>query len=99
MSHASPFTWRYSTGAMILCAVRWYVRNALRYRDGEGEELMRARGVTVDPTAVFRGVQRYAPELDIHYWRYLRATKDSYRADETSITHQALALSLSGGRC
>jgi transposase, IS6 family len=36
---------------------------------------MRARGVTVDHTTVFRRVQRYAPELDTRCRRYLCATK------------------------
>ena len=50
------FTWRHCTGEIIVCGVRWDLRYALRYRDGE--ELLRERGVTVDHTTVFDGVAR-----------------------------------------
>ena len=49
------------------------------------EELLRERGLGVDQTTVFRGVQRYAPELDRPCRPSLRATIDSYRLDETYI--------------
>ena len=42
-------------------------------------------GFHVDQTTVFRGVQRYAPELDQWCRPSLRATNDSYRLDETYI--------------
>ena len=62
MSDSPLFKWRYFQADIILCAVRWYLRYALSYRDVE--ELMRERGVWVDHTTVFCWVQRYAPELD-----------------------------------
>jgi transposase, IS6 family len=83
VSLAPPFKWRRFTAEMILCAVRWYLRYALSYRDVE--ELMQERGVAVDHTTIFRWVQRYAPELDKRCCPYLKATNDSYRVDETSI--------------
>lgn len=83
MSDPSLFKWRPFQADIILCAVRWYLRYALSYRDGE--ELLRERGVWVDHTTVFRWVQRYAPELDRRCRPYLRATNDSYRGDETYI--------------
>jgi transposase, IS6 family len=83
MSNPSLFKWRHFQADIILCAVRWYLRYALSYRDVE--ELMRERGVVVDHTTVFRWVQRYAPELDKRCRPYLRATNDSYRVDETYI--------------
>jgi IS6 family transposase len=55
----------------------------LSYRDVE--ELMHERGVSVDHTAVFRWVQRYAPELERRCRPLLKATNDSYRVDETYI--------------
>jgi IS6 family transposase len=70
-----------ATQPIILCAVRWYLRYALSYRDVE--ELMRERGVWVDHTTVFRWVQCYAPELDKRCRPQLKATNDSYRVDET----------------
>jgi transposase, IS6 family len=83
MSNPSLFKWRHFQADIILCAVRWYLRYALSYRDVE--ELMRERGVVVDHATVFRWVQRYAPELDKRCRPYLRATNDSYRVDETYI--------------
>src|SRR5215475_3950346 len=83
MSELPLFKWRHFTAEMILCAVRWYLRYALSYRDAE--ELMQGRGVTVDHTTIFRWVQRYAPELKKRCWSQLNAANDSYRVDETSI--------------
>ena len=54
--------WRHCAGEIIVCGVRWYLRDALSYRNVE--ELLRERGVSIAHTTVFRGVQRYAPELD-----------------------------------
>lgn len=83
MSDPSLFKWRHFQADIILCAVRWYLRYALSYRDVE--ELMRERGVWVDHTTVYRWVQRYAPELDQRCRPYLHVTNDSYRVDETYI--------------
>jgi IS6 family transposase len=83
MRDSSLFKWRHFEAEIILCAVRWYLRYALSYRDVE--ELLRERGVRVDHTTVFRWVQRYAPELDKRCRPSLRATNDSYRVDETYI--------------
>jgi transposase-like protein len=62
MSDPSLFKWRHFEADIIPCAVRWYLRYALSYRDVA--ELLRERGVWVDHTTVFRWVQRYAPELN-----------------------------------
>jgi transposase, IS6 family len=83
MSDPSLFKWRHFEADIILCAVRWYLRYALSYRDVE--ELLRERGVWVDHTTVYRWVQRYALELDRRCRPSLRATNDSYRVDETYI--------------
>jgi IS6 family transposase len=83
MSDPPLFKWRHFQADIILCAVRWYLRYVLSYRDVE--ELMRERGVWVDHTTVFRWVQRYAPELDKRCRPQLKATNDSYRVDETYI--------------
>jgi transposase, IS6 family len=74
------FKWRHFEAEIILCAVRWYLRYALNYRDVE--ELLRERRVSADHTTVFRWVRRYAPELDRRCRSYLRATNDSHRVDE-----------------
>ena len=83
MSAPSLFKWRHFEADIILCAVRWYLRYALSYRDVE--ELLRERGISVDHTTVFRWVQRYAPELEQRCRPLLKATNDSYRVDETYI--------------
>jgi transposase-like protein len=83
MSDPSLFKWRHFEAEIILCAVRWYLRYALSYRDVE--ELLRERGISVDHTTVFRWVQCYAPELDQRCRPQLRVTNDSYRVDETYI--------------
>jgi transposase-like protein len=58
MSDHSLFKWRHFEADIILCAMRWYLRYALSYRDVE--ELLQERGVQVDHTTVFRWVQRVA---------------------------------------
>ena len=83
MHQAPPFQWSHFTAEMILCAVRWYLRYALSYRDME--EPIRERCVTVDHTTVFRWIQRYAPELEKRCRPRLKATNDSYLGDETTI--------------
>ena len=83
MHDPALFKWRHFQADIIVCAVRWYLRYALRYRDVE--ELLRERGVWVDHTTVFRWVQRYAPALEKRCRPLLKATHDSYRVDETYI--------------
>jgi transposase, IS6 family len=46
---------------MILLAVRWYLRYPLAYE--HVSELLIERGVHVDRSCIWRGVQVYAPEL------------------------------------
>jgi transposase, IS6 family len=83
MSDPSLFKWRHFEADIILCAVRWYLRYALSYRDVD--ELLRERRIAVDHTTVFRWVQRYAPELDQRGRPHLSLTNDAYRVDETYI--------------
>jgi transposase, IS6 family len=83
MNDPALFKWPHFEADIILCAVRWYLRYALSYRDVE--ELLQERGVSIDHTTVFRWVQRYAPELDQRCRPRLKRTNDSYRVDETYI--------------
>jgi transposase, IS6 family len=55
------------------------------YRDLE--EMLTERGVPVDHTTAYRGVQRYAPELDkqTRWYRRVEWTAQSWRVDETYI--------------
>jgi transposase, IS6 family len=83
MSDSPLFKWHRFEADIILCAVRWYLRYALSYRDVE--ELMWERGVWVDHPTVFRWVQDYAPELDKRCRPHLKTTNDTYRVGETYI--------------
>jgi IS6 family transposase len=48
-------------------------------------DVLAERGLTVDHVTVWRWVQRYAPELDRRLRKRLKATNDSWRADETYV--------------
>lgn len=80
------FKWRQTEPVLILCAVRWYLRYSLSYRDVE--ELLTERGLETDHTTVWRWVQRYGPELEQRMRRYLKATNKSWRVDETYVRVQ-----------
>jgi transposase-like protein len=67
---SSPFKWRHYAPDIILLCVRWYCRYSLSYRDLE--EVMSARGLSVDHASVWIWVQRYAPETN----RRMRPHKD-----------------------
>jgi transposase-like protein len=56
------FKWRHFEPEIIVCAVRWYLRFSLSYRDVE--ELLAERGLCADHTTIWRWVQRYAPETE-----------------------------------
>jgi IS6 family transposase len=78
------FKWRHFEPPIIVCAVRWYLRYSLSYRDVE--ELVTERGLPVDHTTIWRWVQRYAPELNKRCRRELKPTNGSWRVDETYIS-------------
>ena len=77
------FKWRQTEPALILCAVRWYLRYSLSLRDVE--ELLEERGLKADHTTVWRWVQRYGPELEQRLRRHLKPTNKSWRVDETYV--------------
>src|SRR5688572_7054958 len=85
MCRARPplFKWRHFEPTVITCAVGWYLRFSLSYRDVE--ELLTERGVPADHTTIWRWVQRYAPELHKRCRRELKPTNGSWRVDETYI--------------
>ena len=45
--------------------------------------MLRNRGVSVDHTTIYRGIQAYAPELEKRLRPHLRPTTGSWRVDET----------------
>ncbi len=100
----SPFKWRHSEPTIILLCVRWYCRYQLSYRDLE--EMMRERGLSVDHTAVWRWVQRYAPVINKRMRPRLKMSGTSYRLDETYVKavavhhrHRQACLLPGGIRC
>lgn len=68
---------------LILCWVRWYCKYWVSYRDLG--EMMQERGVAVDPSRLFRWVQRYAPEFEKRVPAYQGYGSTSWRVDETYI--------------
>ena len=83
MSERPIFKWRHFAPEIILCAVRWYLRYSLSYR--EVQELLEERDLRVDHTTVWRWVQGYAPELEQRTRPHLKPTNKSWRVDETYV--------------
>ena len=77
------FKWRQTEPELILCAVRWYLRYSLSFRDVE--ELLSERGLKADHTTIWRWVQCYGPELEGRLRRHLKPTNQSWRVDETYV--------------
>src|SRR5262245_54610166 len=73
------FKWRHFAPEVILCAVRWYLRYSLSYRDVQG--LLVERGLEIDHTTAWRWVQDYAPELEERTRPHLKPTNKSWRVD------------------
>ena len=63
--------------------VRWYYKYGISYRDLA--EMMQERSVNVDPTTIFRWVQRYAPVIDNQIHRDQGRRSGSWRVDETYV--------------
>ncbi len=68
---------------VILWAVRWYLQFPVSYRDLE--RMLADRGVAVDHVTLFRGVQRFAPELERRLRRHLRPCRGPWHVDETYV--------------
>ena len=82
------FKWRQTEPELILCAVRWYLRYSLSFRDVE--ELLSERGLKADHTTIWRWVQRYGPELEERLRRHLKPSNRSWRVDETTFVSRAV---------
>jgi transposase, IS6 family len=63
--------------------VRWYCKYGISYRDLA--EMMSERGVSVNPSTIFRWVQRYAPEIEKRVRPYQGHRSGSWRVDETYV--------------
>src|SRR5438309_8500062 len=80
---AALFRGRHFTDEIIVLCVRWYLRYSLSYRDLT--EIMCERNLSIDPSTIWRWVQRYAPELNERVRRELKPTNGSWRTDETYV--------------
>lgn len=69
MSSEQPFKRHRFPAAVILCAVRTYLRYPLSYQDVT--DLLSERGLDVDRSTVFRWVQKFGPELSKRTERHL----------------------------
>jgi transposase-like protein len=69
--------------AVIVLAVRWYLRFSLSYRDVE--ELLTERGVEVDHVTVYRWVLRFMPLLADAARPCRHAVGDRWQVDETYV--------------
>src|SRR3954469_18401753 len=77
------FRGRHFADEVIVLCVRWYLRYSLSYRDLA--EMMLERHLSVDPSTIWRWVQRYAPELNVRIRHELKPTNGSWRTDETYV--------------
>ena len=75
------FSGRHFDREIIILCVRWYLRYKLSFRDLV--EMMAERGLHLAHTTIMRWVQRYVPEFEKHWARYLRPSGRSWRVDET----------------
>jgi transposase-like protein len=80
ITSANPFKGRQYPGAVIVTAVRWYLRYPLAYE--HVSELLAERGLPVDASCIWRWVQAYAPELGKRCRPHLKPVNKSYRVDE-----------------
>jgi transposase, IS6 family len=79
----NPFKWRHYRGDIILWCVRWYLRYPISLV--HMSEIAAERGLTIDPSSIWRWVQVYGPELNRRCRIHLKPTNRSYRLDETYI--------------
>ena len=68
---------------IILLCVRWYCKYGISYRDLA--EMMQERGTNVNPSTIFRWVQRYALEIENRVRRHQGHRSGSWRVDETYV--------------
>jgi len=83
----NPFEGRQYPGELIVLCVRWYLRYPLSYE--QVSELLAERGVEVDASCIWRGVQTgLRPRVEQALPNVSEADQQSYRVDETDIKVQ-----------
>jgi transposase-like protein len=83
MTDARAFRGFRFPAAVVLWAVRWYLRFPISYRDLE--RMLADRGVAVGHVSLYRRVQRFAPELEKRTRRHLRPCRGPWHVDETFV--------------
>jgi IS6 family transposase len=78
---SDPFKGKQYPGQVILLCVRWYLRYPLSLV--HVAETMQERGLSLDPSCIWRWVQAYGPELNSRCRPYLKPVNKSWRVDET----------------
>jgi len=73
---------RFSVEIILLC-VRWYCKYGISCRDLA--EMLQERSVAVDPSPIFRWVQRYTPEIERRIRLYQGPCSGSWRVDGTCV--------------
>jgi transposase, IS6 family len=78
---SSAFSRHGFTDEVIALAVRWYARYRLSYADVA--EWLAERGLSIDRSTIYRGVQRFLPQFQAAARANRRPVGDRWRVDET----------------
>lgn len=79
-----PFKRHRFPAAVILCAVRMYLRYPLSYQDVV--DLLAERGLDVDRSSVYRWVQKFGPELAKRTEKHLKRGSLNWHVPSRQIT-------------
>jgi len=77
------FKGRHFDREIIVLCVRWYLRYKLSFRDLV--EMMAERGLSLAHTTIMRWIQRYVPEFERRWNRFVRPVGRSWCVDETYV--------------
>ena len=75
------FKWKHFQYEFIILCVRWYLKYPLSYR--MIVEMMCERGLQLAHTTIMRWIHQYTPIINEKIRKYIKATNDSWRVDET----------------
>lgn len=84
-----PFKRHRFPAAVILCAVRMYLRYPLSYQDVA--DLLAERGLDVDRSTVYRWVQKFGPELAKRTEKHLKRGSLDWHVPFRDIASNALS--------
>ena len=77
------FKGRHFDREIIVLCVHWYLRYKLSFRDLV--EMMAERELSLAHTTIMRWIQRYVPEFEKRWSRFVRQAGGSWRVDETYV--------------